>query len=130
MSLYDYVSAHTIRGACTCGKCCDAPADPEGHQPDGHTADLVFFKVAAKGADKEEFVSLARRDYPHWFDGKEHSYLEIGGDVGDQGAALMTMGLGSLLGAWKLMTPRMLPIPEDLQMQMAGMGMVTIQAAA
>ena len=65
------------------------------------------------------------------FDGEEHSYLELGGWIGDQGFALMLMGLGTLLGLWKLLTPRtMLPagMPEDLIMEMAGSGMVAIKA--
>lgn len=128
MKLYEYVQEHAIRGACQCGKCFDAVANPEQHQPSDHTADLVFFKVAAKDADAPTFKALVAEEFPHWLDGKEHSYLETGADIGDQGAALMAMGLGSVLGVWKLLTPAMLHIPADLQMQMAGAGMVSIQS--
>lgn len=124
--LYEYVAAHAVRGDCTCGKCIDAAADPK--QPSGHTADLIFFKVAAKDADADTMRALICAEQPHWLDGKEHSYLQTGGDMGDQGIALMTMGLGAILGLWKLLTPNMLPIPDDLKMQMAGMGYVIIQA--
>lgn len=129
MKLYEYVQKHAIRGACQCGKCFDAVADPEKHQPAGHTANLVFFKVAAKEADASDFKALVLAEFPHWLDGEEHSYLETGGDIGDQGAALMAMGLGSVLGTWKLLTPAMLPIPPDLQMQMAGAGYISIQVS-
>src|SRR5882672_12293270 len=122
MNLYDYVQQHAVRGACQCGKCCDAPEHPERYQPGGHTADLVFFKVAAKDANADDFKALVQAEFPHWLDGKEHSYLETGGDIGDQGAALMAMGLGAVLGTWKLHTPAMLPFPPELQMQMAGQG--------
>lgn len=44
--LAKYIIDHCIRGACTCGKCIDAPA--KKFQPDGHTADVQFFKVALK----------------------------------------------------------------------------------
>ena len=42
---------------------------------------------------------------------------------------MMAMGLGAILGTWKLMTPAMLDIPDDLKIQMAGVGFITIQAA-
>jgi hypothetical protein len=129
LSLYDYVSAHAVRGACTCGKCFDAPANAAEQQPSGHTVDLSFFKVAANGGSKEEFLALVKAEFPSWLDGREHSYLEVGGDIGDQGVALMAIGLGHLLGAWKALTPNtLLPsLPEDLKMQMAGQGFIALQ---
>ncbi len=131
MKLYEYVNANTIRGACTCGKCIDAPEDPESKQPEGHTADMIFFKVAKKPEAKADaFKKLVEEEFPHWLDQKEHSYLETGADIGDQGTALMAMGLGSLLGIWTLLTPRSMLgnlIPENMIMQMAGQGYVSIQ---
>lgn len=65
------------------------------------------------------------------FDGKEHSYLEVGGWIGDQGLALMLMGLGTVLGLWKLLTPRTIlgaMADDDLAMRMAGIGYVSIMA--
>jgi hypothetical protein len=100
-------------------------ADPK--QPFGHTADLVFFEVTkSEDADAETFEALVEEEYPHWLDGHEHSYLHVGGDVGDQGLALMAMGLGALLGLWTLITPKMLGVSDELVVQMAGMGMVSI----
>ena len=132
MSLADYVLAHTERGACTCGKCFDASYNPEAEQPTGHTVNLTFFKVAAMGADSKKFLSLVQQEYPDWLDGKEHSYLEVGGDMGDQGIALMTIGLGHLLGVWKALTPdTIMPfMPEDLKKKMAGQGFVSLQYGA
>jgi hypothetical protein len=131
MSLADYVLAHTKRGACTCGKCFDAPYNPEEKQPNGHTVNLTFFKVVAVGGSKDEFLSLVQQEYPKWLDGKEHGYLEIGGDMGDQGIALMTIGLGDLLGVWKALTPDTITpfLPEDLKLNMAGQGLVSLQYA-
>ena len=126
--LVEYVRTHAIRGACTCGKCFDAPENPEQKQPEGHTADVFFFQIAGNGAEKQVFENLIGKEFPHWLDGKEHSYIEMGADIGDQGLALMTMGLGKLLNTWDLLTPKLLPIPEDLQQQMAGIGMITIKA--
>jgi hypothetical protein len=129
MDLRDYVVSHTVRGACMCGKCIDAPPQPEQRQPDGHTADMVFFKIAQREDPTiEEFVGLVKARYPHWLDGEEHNYIEMGADIGDQGLALQTMGLGSLLGAWNLITPKMLGLSdESLVRQMAGMGFIIVQ---
>lgn len=54
--LYDFIDRYAERGDCRCGHCIDAPADPK--QPQGHTADMVFFKVAAK-TDRLTFVTFA-----------------------------------------------------------------------
>ncbi len=127
--MIDYLQKHVERGACTCGKCADAPDNPEEKQPEGHTVDMIFFKVANKDAEKEEFLKLVQEKFPHWLDGNEHSYYETGGDIGDQGLALMAMGLGKILGIWEVMTPlTMIPdIDEALAQQMAGAGMISIQ---
>ncbi len=125
----EYISKHSLRGACTCGRCVDAPEKPEEKQPQGHAIDLSFFKVANNGGKKEEFEEIFRKEFPHWFDGKEHSYLQCGANVGDQGMCLMAFGLGHILGVWKCLCPEtMMPFaPNDLKMKMAGMGMISIK---
>ncbi len=129
MKLRDYVTENAERGACQCGKCFDAPENPEEHQPNGHTADLVFFEVALKnGADKDIFLELVKEQYPQWLDGEEHNYMKVGAEMGDQGLALMTMGMGKLLGAWELITPAMLGVDGGLAKMMAAQGFVSIQA--
>jgi hypothetical protein len=136
--LQEYVLAHAVRGACQCGHCIDASPNPEQHQPTGHTADLIFFKVSArKEADAETFKTLVRENKQGAFcevdvlDGQEHNYIELGGWIGDQSLALMLMGLGTVLGVWKLLTPITLMgqnAPLDLVQQMAGAGFVIVQA--
>lgn len=137
--LVDYVMEYAERGACQCGKCIDAPEKPDEHQPAGHTADMIFFKVAVKpGADAETLKNLVKENVDgefenvDMFDGGEHGYMEVGGWIGDQGTALTLMGMGTVLGLWKLLTPvTMLKMKSDDPMcrQMAGMGMVAVQAS-
>ena len=135
MTIRDFVDQYSKRGACTCGKCFDAPPNPEEHQPKGHTVDMEFFKVALNlnGDTVEEVTEklqqIVSEDYPQWLDGTEHGYMEIGGDIGDQGKALCLMGIGNLLGIWELLTPSsLLPdMPEDLRKMMAGQGMISIK---
>lgn len=128
MDLSDYVSSFSVRGACTCGRCADAPKNPEDKQPNGHTVDIMFFSVANNSAEKEKFLELVQEEHPNWLDGVEHNYLKIGGDMGDQGIALQTMALGKLLGVWELLTPAsILPmLTRELQMELAGRGMIAI----
>ena len=127
-----YVLDFSSRGTCRCGKCVDHPGVDS--QPEGHTVDIVFFEVCKSGdpdaATFRRLIEGARQgefcELDPW-DGKEHGYIEVGGWIGDQGLALKFIGLGALLGLWTLMTPKILPgLPNDLIMQMAGMGMVTI----
>ena len=130
MKLADYVLTHTIRGACMCGRCCDAPPEPEKKQPAGHTVDLHFFKVSAfNNPNKEEFVELVNKEFPLWMDGKEHNYIECGGDMGDQGLTMQTFGLGVLLGVWNLSSPdTIMPfLPQAEKDIMCGLGMIAIQ---
>jgi len=131
MDLVEYVIKHVERGPCQCGRCIDAVKDPEKKQPKGHTADLTFFKVRkTNNPDAGEFKKLVEEEFPHWLNGKEHSYLETGGDIGDQGLALMAMGLGELLGIWELMTPNsMVPfLDKEMGMKIAERGYITIKA--
>lgn len=131
-SLQKFIENHVERGTCRCEKCIDHPG--EDKQPNGHTVDMVFFEVCPKdNPDAKQLRELIKQnkkgcfgDLDPW-DGKEHSYIEVGGWIGDQGLALMLMGLGKALGLWELMTPKMLPdLPDSLIQQMAGMGMITI----
>ena len=137
MLLRDYVQRHTQRGACTCGRCADAPENPSEKQPVGHTCDMFFFEVAAKGEPDAETLRKLLQGHTgvHCdcdpLDGSEHSYMEVGGWIGDQGAALQLMGLGVLLDLWNVLTPRMLPgLPDSLMQMMAGQGMVSIVPAS
>ena len=126
MTLYDFVTKYSARRACCCGLCEDVPPDPAGNQPSGHTVDLTFFKVGLVGEpDADEFRGLAR---PHMPD-QETSYIALGADVGDQGFALQLMGLGHLLGVWRVRSPATEIGFEDdeLKRQIAGLGMVTIE---
>lgn len=139
-ALVDFIRNHVERGQCRCGKCIDA-GDPND-QPEGHTANLVFFEVALRDAEdrdalKAEFEQAVREQKPEFgdpvdlFDGNEHGYMELGGWIGDQGLALMTMGAGEILGCWDVLSPiNMLKLPADDPMvrQLAGAGMVTIKA--
>jgi len=130
--LIDYVLQHTIRGACTCGRCIDSVPNPEDHQPkERHMIDMTFFKVAkTDGANKEQFLALVEKHIPKVMDGREYSYMELGPDLGNQEVAIRFIALGSLLDAWAALVPEeVLPFLEkELKLLMAGQGMLALQA--
>ena len=137
-TIQQYVMDAIERGECKCGRCTDVGDKPDPQGP--HTVDMIFFKaaLASTHANAEEFMRLSKENEGDYvqvdpFNGKEHSYLELGGWLGDQGIALCYMALGTLLGVFDLYTPRTV-LPQgisDVQvMQLAGAGLVTVKSKA
>ena len=131
--LRDVVQKYAVRGACTCARCLDGPPNPQEHQPQGHTADVFFFKVGLADPDcdraamAEELRAALTAEYPD----QERlrggpSYIEMGAALGDQGYALTLMGLGELAGLWTVIRPDTLGFQGEKAQQMAGNGMVMI----
>lgn len=134
MNLVEYVISHTDRTECKCGQCFMPVQGPEEFNP--HTADMIFFRVSKVGEPKvDEFKKLIA-EWPGEFgstvnplDGKDHSYLELGGWIGDQGIAMQFMGLGVLLGIFNLLTPVTLFKMESGSaeaLEFAGLGLVAV----
>lgn len=138
--LRQYIMKYAERGACTCGRCAESitvdqksgeisvkltdPVEAAKHQPTGHTADVGFFKVKARdGASADELKRLIQENKKgefgnaDLFDGAPHDFIEIGGWIGDQGLALMLIGLGTVLGLWSVLavggTAVLMPLPKS-----------------
>lgn len=54
------------------------------------------------------------------------SYIEMGGEIGDQGATLQLFALGKVLGLWDVITPEKLGITGQEASELAGRGFVMI----
>lgn len=54
------------------------------------------------------------------------SYIEVGAEIGDQGAAFQLFALGKVLGLWDIITPEKLGFTGPEASQMAGSGFVMI----
>ena len=54
------------------------------------------------------------------------SYIEVGGIIGDQGAAFQLFALGEVLGLWKVITPKRLGMTGEMADSLAGRGLVMI----
>ncbi len=137
-TLAEFVQANTTRNSCECGRCVDATDNPDTF-PTKHSVSVEFFEVGLIDGlepDAVEFRRLVNEQKGvfgevNLFDGEEHNYMELGGWIGDQGLALLTMALGDMLGVWTLMTPTSMlgeGIPKEMRMNMAGGGMVAIKA--
>jgi hypothetical protein len=54
------------------------------------------------------------------------SYIEVGADIGDQGAAFQLFALGKVLGLWDIITPASLGFDGDFAAEAAGRGFIMI----
>ncbi len=121
--LIDYIVNHTERGECQCGRCFDKQPDREAPP---HSVNAGFFWVSAKNnPTAEDLNRLLLAEYPS----PERlragpSYIEIGGELGDQGLALLLIGLGELTGIWKIATPKSLGIEGQAANRMMGNGFI------
>lgn len=52
------------------------------------------------------------------------SYIEVGAEIGDQGAAFQLFALGKVLGLWEVITPASMGMTGEMARQMAGNGFV------
>lgn len=58
------------------------------------------------------------------------SYIELGGEIGDQGTALCLIALGSVLGLWQVITPKVFGLEGEKAKELAGLGMVMMSGFA
>lgn len=52
------------------------------------------------------------------------SYIEVGAEIGDQGAALCLFALGQVCGFWKVITPAVMGVTGPQADRLAGAGLV------
>jgi hypothetical protein len=111
--LIEYIRAHSLRSACSCGRCLTENSGTPPI-PSSHTANLVFFKVALSQDSPPSAEALRKYITDHYqgvelpldpLDGRRHNYQQLGAWIGDQGLAMQLMGMGALLDLWTLITP-------------------------
>jgi hypothetical protein len=97
-------------------------------RPDIEKVDVEFVVIGVDKAKAEEyraeFISILKQ----WPNPERlaagPSYIEVGGEIGDQGAAFQMFALGKVLKLWDVITPKMLGATGEQARQMAGMGYV------
>lgn len=103
---------------------------PVSAAPDLEKVDCEFIVVgvdkAKAEARRDDFVDLLRR-YPQPDRlAAGPSYIEVGGVIGDQGAAFCLFALGQVLGLWKVITPAQFGLTGEEARRAAGSGFVMI----
>lgn len=89
--------------------------------------DMVFLTIGVDKAKAEKhraelFQILS--EYPRFKDGP--SYIEVGAEIGDQGAAFQLFAVGKVLGFWDVITPHALGFEGDEAREMAGRGHIMV----
>jgi hypothetical protein len=95
--------------------------------------ELVDMEMLTIGVDKDEAAKLKPElitildTYPK----PERlaagpSYIEVGAEIGDQGAAFQLFALGQVLGLWKVITPKVLGFEGAEAREFAGRGLIMI----
>jgi hypothetical protein len=97
-------------------------------RPDLEKVDCEFVVIGVDKAKADEhraeFIELLN-SYPN----PERlaggpSYIEVGAEIGDQGAAFQLFALGQVLGLWSVITPASMGITGPEARQLAGSGFV------
>ena len=98
----------------------------ESEAPAGiEKVDMVFLTIgvdkAAAEKHRAELLEILRT-YPRLKDGP--SYIEVGAEIGDQGAAFQLFALGKVLGFWDVITPASLGLEGQDAIDAAGGGYI------
>lgn len=96
--------------------------------PDLEKVDVEFLVIGVKREAAErhraELIEILNA-YPQPDRLKEGpSYIEVGAQIGSQGAAFRLFALGKVLGLWKVFTPALLGVTGEQARRMAGSGFV------
>jgi hypothetical protein len=90
--------------------------------------DVHFVTIGVDSAKAEKhrqaFIDALGPDYGLLERGP--SYLHIGAEIGDQGAAFCLMAMGEALGLWRVITPAKLHMEGERAEQAAGLGYIMI----
>jgi len=105
------------------------PSDKEV-KPELERVDMQFLTIGVHREIAEEhrseFIGLLN-DYPQADRlTAGPSYIEVGGEIGDQGAAFQLFALGKVLGLWDVITPATLGFSGEQATQLAGIGYIMI----
>lgn len=103
-NLIEFIKTHTAADPCNCNECNGKPAD----QKPEHTIFVGFFVMSLRNnPDPAVLEKLTKENIKgsfcdiDVFNGDPLNYIQLGGWIGDQGLAILFMGLGRLLGLWE-----------------------------
>lgn len=95
--------------------------------PTVEKVDMVFLTIGVDKAEAEKHRAELHQilsEYPRFKDGP--SYIEVGAEIGDQGAAFQLFALGKVLGFWDVITPALMGFKGEEARDMAGSGFIMV----
>lgn len=102
----------------------ESEAKPEVEKVDCEFLTIGVDKAAAQ-RHKAELIEILKT-YPNDRLAAGPSYIEVGGEIGDQGAAFQLFALGKVLGLWDVITPKTFGLAGEQARQAAGAGYIMI----
>lgn len=98
--------------------------------PDGFAlVDVHFIVIGIRKERAEAQKEDLREALGDWDFQRGFSFIEVGADLGSQGAALVLFAVGEVVGFWKVVTPRLVfgdSLDEGMANKLAGAGYVTV----
>jgi hypothetical protein len=102
----------------------------ESESPTLEKVDLVFLVIgvckAVAESHKDDLIAILNQWPQPERLASGPSYIEVGGVIGDQGAAFQLFALGQVLGLWKVITPASMGMTGEDARRAAGRGFVMI----
>lgn len=106
----------------------DMPKDNDPGFDGLEKVDLHFVTIAVNKGEAERQRENLIAVLDSWPDPERlaggPSYIEVGGVIGDQGAAFELFALGKVLGLWSIITPETFGATGEQARQMAGSGFI------
>lgn len=95
--------------------------------PTVEKVDMVFLTIGVDKAEAEKHKAELHKilsEYPRFKDGP--SYIEVGAEIGDQGAAFQLFAVGKVLGFWDVITPKTFGMEGPEALDAAGRGYIMV----
>lgn len=95
--------------------------------PTVEKVDMVFLTIGVDKAAAESHRAELHQilsEYPRFKDGP--SYIEVGAEIGDQGAAFQLFAVGKVLGFWDVITPATFGLKGPEALDAAGRGYIMV----
>lgn len=108
----------------------DAMPHVSGAQPHLELVDMELLTIGVDKAEaacrKDELIGILKTYPAPERLAQGPSYIEVGAEIGDQGAAFQLFALGEVLKLWTIITPKTLGLTGAEATEMAGRGLIMI----
>ncbi len=102
----------------------------ESKVPDVEKVDMTLLTIGVDKAAAQQHRDELIRILKAWPDPQQlaggPSYITVGAEIGDQGAAFQLFALGKVLGLWDVITPATMGMEGDEAAEAAGRGFIMI----